>query len=140
MSRLAGIERRCAAHKLRFTEQRRVVLRVIADARDHPDAKELHRRAKVLDPDVSLSTVYRTVRRLEEIGVLQRQEFTHGRSRYEVTPKRHHDHLIDVASGRVIEFRCPEIERLQAEIARRHGYRIVDHRLDIYVIPLHSGE
>lgn len=138
MSRLVEIQRRCADHNLRMTGQRRVVLRVIAAATDHPDVEELHRRAQAIDPAVSLSTVYRTVRRLEAIGLLQRHEFNAGRSCYEVTPRRHHDHLIDLESGRIIEFRCPEIERLQAELARRHGYLIVDHRLDIYVRPLQS--
>ena len=138
MSRLVEIQRRCADHNLRMTGQRRVVLRVIAAATDHPDVEELHRRAQAIDPAVSLSTVYRTVRRLEAIGLLQRHEFNAGRSCYEVTPRRHHDHLIDLESGRITEFRCPEIERLQAELARRHGYLIVDHRLDIYVRPLQS--
>lgn len=109
---------------------------MIAETRDHPDVTELHRRAQLIDPDVALSTLYRTVRLLELIGVLQRRDFTAGRSRYEITPKRHHDHLIDVESGRIIEFRCQEIERLQTEIARRHGYQILDHRLDIYVTPI----
>lgn len=136
MSKLAEIERRCGDHMLRMTQQRRVVLRVIATATDHPDVEELHRRVQRIDPAVSLSTLYRTVRLLEAIGVLQRHEFTDGRSRYEVTPKRHHDHLIDVQTGRVIEFHCREIERLQAEIARRQGYRILDHRLHIYVTPI----
>jgi len=139
LSKLAEIERRCADHKLRMTKQRRVLLRVIAQAKDHPDIEKLHRRTRFIDPTVSLATIYRTVRLLEGIGVLQRHEFTAGRSCYEVTPKRHHDHLIDVESGSVIEFRCPEIERLQAEIARRYGYRIIDHRLDIYAAPLQSS-
>jgi Fur family ferric uptake transcriptional regulator len=125
---------------MRMTEQRRVVLRVVAEATDHPDVEELHRRAQGIDPAVSLSTLYRTVRLLEAIGVLQRHEFTDRRSRYEVTPEHHHDHLIDVETGRVIEFHSPEIERLQAEIADRHGYRILDHRLDIYVAPLQSAK
>ena len=103
MSKLVEIERRCADHKLRMTQQRRAVLRVIATATDHPDVDELHRRAQRIAPAVSLATLYRTVRRLEAIGVLQRHEFTDGRSRYEVTPKRHHDHLIDVEAGRVCE-------------------------------------
>jgi Fur family transcriptional regulator, ferric uptake regulator len=138
VSKLAEIERRCADHRVRMTEQRRAVLRVVAEATDHPDVEELHRRAQRIDPAVSLSTLYRTVRLLEAIGVLQRHEFTDGRSRYELMPERHHDHLIDVETGRVTEFHSPEIERLQAEIARRHGYRILDHRLDIYVVPLQS--
>jgi Fur family ferric uptake transcriptional regulator len=125
---------------MRMTEQRRVVLRVVAEATDHPDVEELHRRAQDIDPAVSLSTLYRTVRLLEAIGVLQRHEFTDRRSRYEITPEHHHDHLIDVETGRVIEFHSPEIERLQAEIADRHGYRILDHRLDIYVAPLQSAK
>ena len=137
--RLVEIERRCAEHNLRLTGQRRTVLRVIAEARDHPDTDELHRRARAIDPAVSPSTVYRAVRRLEAIGVLQRHAFTSRRSCYEVTPKRHHDHLIDVESGRVTEFRCPQIERLQARIAGRHGYRIVSHRLDIFVVPVRSA-
>jgi Fur family ferric uptake transcriptional regulator len=111
-------------------------LRVIAEASDHPDVEELYRRARSIDSAVSRSTVYRNVRLLKAIGVLQRHEFTDGRSRYEVTPPHHHDHLIDVESGRIIEFHSPEIERLQAEIAHRHGYRIIDHRLEIYVAPL----
>ena len=138
-SKLAEIESRCTEQRLRMTEQRRVVLRVIAEASDHPDVEELHRRAQAIDPAVSLSTLYRTVRLLEAIGVLQRHEFLDGRSRYEVMPKHHHDHLIDVESGRVIEFHSAEIERLQAEIARRHGYRIIDHRLDIYAASLPSS-
>ena len=138
MSKLAEIERRCAEHKLRMTPQRRIILRVIADAADHPDVEELHRRALLVDPDIALSTVYRAVQRLRSMGLLQRHAFIDGRSCYEVTPARHHDHLIDVETGRVVEFRCTEIERLQTEVARRHGYRIIDHRLDIYVVPLRS--
>lgn len=136
MSKLAEIERCCADHNVRMTQQRRAVLRIIVEARDHPDVRELHRRARSIDPDVALSTLYRTVRLLKRIGLLQQRDFTSGRSRYEITPKRHHDHLIDVGSGRIIEFRCQEIERLQTEIARRHGYQILDHRLDIYVTPI----
>ena len=112
------------------------MIRVLVEARDHPDVEELYRRAQAFDPDLSLSTVYRNLKLLEAIGVLKRHEFADGRSRYEVTPAHHHDHLIDVESGRVIEFRSPEIERLQVEIARKHGYRIIDHRLEIYVAPI----
>ena len=136
LSKLAELERCCFDHKLRMTQQRHVLLRVIAEARDHPDIKELHCRARSIDPDISLPTLYRTIRLLKAIGMLQKCDFARGRSRYEVTPKRHHDHLIDVKTGRIIEFRCPEIERLQTQIARRHGYRILDHRLDIYVTPI----
>jgi Fur family transcriptional regulator, ferric uptake regulator len=135
-SRQAELERRCADNQLRMTAQRRVVLRVLADANDHPDVEELHRRAHAIDADVSLATVYRNLKLLEAIGVLKRHAFADGRSRYEVTPAHHHDHLIDIESGKVIEFRSPEIERLQEAIAKKHGYRIVDHRLEIYVTPL----
>jgi len=133
---MAAIERRCADQHIRMTEQRRAVIRVIAEATDHPDVEQLHRRAQALDPDVSLSTLYRNLSLLEKLGLVKRHEFTDGRSRYEAVPARHHDHLIDVESGRVIEFQSPAIERLQIEIARRHGYRIIDHRLEIYVAPI----
>src|SRR5262245_54514763 len=119
-----------------MTQQRRLVIRLVAQARDHPDVAELCRRARATDPDMSLSTIYRNLKQLERIGVVQRNEFADGRSRYEVVPTRHHDHLIDLKTGRVIEFRSPEIERLQMAVARRHGYRIVGHRLDIYVAPI----
>ncbi len=134
--RQVELERRCAENQLRMTAQRRVVIRVLAEAADHPDVEELHRRAHVLDADVSLATVYRNLKLLEAIGVLKRHAFADGRSRYEVTPAHHHDHLIDIESGQVIEFRSAEIERLQEVIARKHGYRIVDHRLEIYVVPI----
>ncbi len=119
-----------------MTAQRRVVIKVLAEATDHPDVEELHRRAHAIDADVSLATVYRNLKLLEAIGVLKRHAFADGRSRYEVTPASHHDHLIDIESGRVVEFRSPEIEALQDAIARKHGFRIVDHRLEIYVVPL----
>jgi Fur family ferric uptake transcriptional regulator len=136
LTRLTEIERRCAENKLRMTDQRRAVIRVIAEARDHPDVEELYHRVRTVDATVSLATVYRNVKRLEKMGVLKRHEFTDGRSRYEITPARHHDHLIDVETGCIIEFRSPEIERLQVEIARRHGYQIIDHRLEIYAAPI----
>ena len=135
MSRLREIELRCAANRLRMTQPRRVVIRVIAETRGHPDVQKLYRRARAIDNQISLSTVYRNLKLLERIGVLQRHEFRDGRSRYEITPTQHHDHLIDVKSGRVMEFQSPEIERLQAEIARQYGYRIIEHRLEIYATP-----
>src|SRR5262245_66525144 len=119
-----------------MTQQRRLVIRLVAQARDHPDVAQLYRRARATDPDVSLSTIYRNLKQLERIGALQRNEFADGRSRYEVVPARHHAHLIDLKTGRVIEFRSPEIERLQRDVALQHGYRIVDHRLEIYVTPI----
>jgi Fur family transcriptional regulator, ferric uptake regulator len=123
-------------HGVRMTSQRRLLLKLVETIRDHPDVDELHRRAHALDASVSLATVYRTVKLFAEAGILARHEFKDGRARYERAEREHHDHLIDLASGKVIEFRSPEIERLQAEIAERHGYRILDHRLEIYVTPI----
>ena len=123
------------AKGLRDTWQRRVVAGVLARSPDHPDVAELHRRAFAIDPRISLSTVYRTLKLFEDIGVIERHSFRDGRARYEEASKRHHDHLIDLATGKVIEFRSEEIERLQAEIARRLGYDLVGHRLELYATP-----
>ncbi|MBU6318250.1 MAG: transcriptional repressor [Alphaproteobacteria bacterium] len=130
------IEQKCIEKGLRMTEQRRVIARVLSGASDHPDAEELHRRASSVDPNISLATVYRTVKLFEDSGIIERHDFRDGRSRYEEAPQEHHDHLIDVKSGRVIEFHSEEIEKLQSEIARRLGYRLVDHRLELYGVPL----
>ena len=119
-----------------MTEQRRVIARVVSEARDHPDVEELHRRAAAVDKGISIATVYRTVRLFEESGILERHDFRDGRSRYEEAGNQHHDHLIDMKSGQVLEFFDPEIERLQAEIARRLGYKLVDHRMELYGYPL----
>jgi Fur family transcriptional regulator, ferric uptake regulator len=127
------IERLSRAAGLRMTGPRKAVIRIIAETDDHPDIEELHRRAQVVDPSISLSTVYRNVKQLEDIGAIARHEFGDGRARVEPAGKRHHDHFIDLDSGEVIEFRSPEIERLQAEIAARHGFDIVHHRLELYV-------
>ncbi|AXS42358.1 Fur family transcriptional regulator [Breoghania sp. L-A4] len=121
---------------MRMTEQRRVIARVIEAAQDHPDVEELYRRAADVDPNVSISTVYRTVKLFEDAGIIERHEFRDGRARYEPVPDEHHDHLIDLRSGRVIEFRDEEIEALQDAIARKLGYRLVDHRLELYAVPL----
>lgn len=126
------IEKLCSDKGLRMTEQRRVIARVLSEASDHPDVEELHRRAHALDPHISIATVYRTVRLFEEAGILERHDFRDGRSRYEEVPAEHHDHLIDVESGEVHEFRNEEIERLQQEIAKRLGFQLVDHRLELY--------
>lgn len=134
--KLTDLEERCASKGLRMTEQRRVILRVLAGSDDHPDVEELHRRAAGVDEGISIATVYRTVKLFEDAGIISRHEFRDGRSRYEQRPDEHHDHLIDVRSGRVIEFRSEEIEELQAAIARRLGYRLVDHRLELYAVPL----
>jgi Fur family ferric uptake transcriptional regulator len=117
----------------RMTAPRRVIARVLGEAEDHPDVEELHRRAQAVDSGISLATVYRTVRLFEQLGIVERHEFQSGRARYEHGGQEHHDHFIDVKSGEVVEFHAPEIEALQAEIAARHGYRILDHRLVIYV-------
>lgn len=130
------IENLCAERGLRMTDQRRVIARVLSVAEDHPDAEELHRRASAIDPKISLATVYRTVRLFEESGIIERHDFRDGRARYEERTDDHHDHLIDVRSGEVIEFVNEEIERLQEEVARRLGYKLVDHRLELYAVPL----
>ncbi len=118
-----------------MTEQRRVIARVLSEASDHPDVEELHHRAHAIDPHISIATVYRTVRLFEESGILTRHEFRNGRSRYEETAEIHHDHLIDMKSGAVFEFVDEEIEALQRAIAKRLGYRLVDHRLELYGVP-----
>ena len=125
---------------MRMTDQRRVVARVLSTSHDHPDVEELYRRAHAMDPHISIATVYRTVRLFEEAGIIERHDFRDGRSRYEETPDHHHDHLIDMRTGRVIEFVEPEIEALQESIARKLGYRLVDHRLELYGIPLDKAE
>jgi Fur family transcriptional regulator, ferric uptake regulator len=130
------ILRRCQERGLRITGQRRLMAAVIAGAQDHPDVEELHRRAVAIDPAVSLSTVYRTLRLFQDLGILLSHDFKDHRARFELAENEHHDHFIDMNTGRVIEFRSPEIEALQAEIAARHGYRIVDHRLELYVMPI----
>ena len=135
-AKLERIERACRDERVRITGQRRTIAQVIAELKDHPDVSELHRRAAEIDQRISLSTVYRTVKRFEELGIIERHEFRDGRARYESTPAVHHDHLIDVTSGRVVEFHSEEIERLQAAIARKLGYRIVGHRLELYAEPM----
>ena len=119
-----------------MTDQRRIIARVLSLATDHPDVEELHRRAHAIDRHISIATVYRTVRLFEESGIIERHDFRDGRSRYEETPDHHHDHLIDMKTGRVIEFVDEEIEGLQNAIARKLGYRLVDHRLELYGLPL----
>jgi Fur family ferric uptake transcriptional regulator len=127
---------RCEAKGLRMTDQRRVLARVIGAAEDHPDVEELHARAAAIDARISLTTVYRTVKLLEEAGILDKLEFGDGRARYEDAERDHHDHLIDVVSGEVIEFVDPDIEALQEKIAARLGYRLIGHRLELLAVPL----
>jgi Fur family ferric uptake transcriptional regulator len=130
------IEVQCVAKGLRMTEQRRVIARVLAGSADHPDVEELYRRCADIDKNISISTVYRTVKLFEDSGIIERHDFREGRARYEQIPDAHHDHLINLRTGEVIEFQSEEIERLQAEVARRLGYRLVDHRLELYAVPL----
>ncbi len=135
-----NIEDLCSQAGMRMTEQRRIIARVLDAAIDHPDVEELYSRASKIDSGISISTVYRTVKLFEDAGIIERHEFRDGRSRYETISEEHHDHLINLRSGKVIEFRDEEIERLQVEVARRLGYKLVDHRLELYAIPLDDTE
>ncbi|ABD54716.1 Fur family transcriptional regulator [Jannaschia sp. CCS1] len=133
------IEDRCTAKGLRMTEQRRVIARVLERSDDHPDVEELYARAVAVDPKISIATVYRTVKLFEEAGILDKLEFGDGRARYEDAERDHHDHLIDMNSGEVIEFVDAEIEALQERIAEKLGYRLKGHRLELYGVPLKKG-
>jgi Fur family ferric uptake transcriptional regulator len=128
------IEKLCTEKGLKMTAQRRVIARVLSEATDHPDVEELYRRASRIDSGISIATVYRTVRLFEEANILERHDFRDGRSRYEEATEIHHDHLIDVETGDVIEFQNEEIERLQREVAKKLGYDLVDHRLELYAV------
>jgi Fur family ferric uptake transcriptional regulator len=130
------IEQICIDRGLKMTEQRRVIARVLSDAHDHPDVEQVYRRAVEIDPHISIATVYRTVRLFEESEILEKHDFGDGRSRYEEVPETHHDHLIDVQSGKVIEFQDEEIEKLQRRVAEKLGYKLVDHRLELYAVPI----
>jgi len=130
------LEKLCIEKGMRMTDQRRVIARVLSAATDHPDVEELHRRAHAVDPHISIATVYRTVRLFEESGIIERHDFRDGRSRYEETPDHHHDHLIDMKTGKVVEFVDEEIEALQNAIAKKLGYKLVDHRLELYGVPI----
>ncbi len=136
LSERRNIEALCVAKGMRMTEQRRVIARVLAGSEDHPDVEELYRRCAKVDDRISISTVYRTVRLFEDAGIIERHDFREGRARYETSRESHHDHLINLRSGEVIEFQSEEIERLQAEVARRLGYKLIDHRLELYAVPL----
>jgi Fur family ferric uptake transcriptional regulator len=131
-----NIEALCAAKGMRMTEQRRTIARVLATADDHPDVEELYRRCIKVDEHISISTVYRTVRLFEDAGIIEKHDFREGRARYETSPEAHHDHLINLRNGDVVEFQSEEIERLQAEVARKLGYKLIDHRLELYAVPL----
>lgn len=138
MHRRIDVEALCAEKGLRITEQRRVIARVLSEAEDHPDVEALHARAAAIDPGISIATVYRTVRLFEEAGILARHDFGDGRARYEAAADTHHDHLIDIESGRVIEFVDEEVELLQKRIAERLGFRLVNHRMELYGVPFDS--
>src|SRR5438128_12152762 len=132
----SNVEARCLAKGMRMTEQRRVIARVLSASADHPDVEELYRRCARVDDRISISTVYRTVKLFEDSGIIERHDFREGRARYEQIPDAHHDHLINLRSGEVIEFQSEEIERLQREVARKLGYKLIDHRLELYAVPL----
>ena len=134
--RTIDIEALCAEKGLRITEQRKVIARALSESEDHPDVETLHERASAIDPGISIATVYRTLRLFEDAGILERHDFGDGRSRYEAMSDSHHDHLIDVESGRVIEFVDDEIEALQRKIAEKLGFRLVDHRMELYGVAL----
>ena len=134
------LEQLCVEKGMKMTEQRRVIARVLSEAVDHPHVEEVHRRSVEIDPHISIATVYRTMRLFEEAGIIERHDFGDGRARYEQALETHHDHLVDVQTGRVIEFTSPEIEQLQQAIAKRHGFTLVGHRLELYGIPLISDK
>lgn len=136
MATPSRIEELCLEKGMKMTGQRRVIARVLSEAQDHPDVEEVYRRAVQVDPHISIATVYRTVRLFEEANILERHDFGDGRSRYEEASDEHHDHLIDIQSGKVVEFRSPEIEALQREIAERFGFRLMGHRLELFGVPL----
>jgi Fur family ferric uptake transcriptional regulator len=139
-SDITAIEEKCAEKGLKMTGQRRTIAKVISESDDHPDVEMLYQRAVAIDPHISIATVYRTVKLFEEAGITQRHDFGDGRSRYEPASDEHHDHLIDLKTGKVIEFTSSEIEALQQAIAKKLGYRLIDHRLELYAVPLDSSK
>lgn len=130
------LEKKCATSGLKMTEQRRVIAKVLSESEDHPDVELLHQRSSAIDNRISIATVYRTVRLFEEAGIIERHDFGDGRARYEESTDEHHDHLIDLKTGRVIEFTNPAIEKLQDAVAKELGYKLVGHRLELYGVPL----
>src|ERR1700723_2925992 len=135
---ISRLEQLCFDKGLKMTEQRRIIAQVLSDSADHPDVEQVYRRATEIDPRISIATVYRTVRLFEEANILERHDFGDGRARYEERPQAHHDHLIDVQSGRVIEFQNESIEELQRGVAEKLGFKLVGHRLELYAVPLDS--
>ena len=137
---VSRLEQRCVDKGMKMTEQRRVIARVLSAAEDHPHVDEVHRRSVESDPRISIATVYRTMRLFEEAGIIERHDFGDGRARYEEAVEAHHDHLVDIQSGRVVEFTSPEIEELQKAIAKSYGFTLVGHRMELYGIPLISDQ
>lgn len=135
---MTDIEKLCQTKGLRMTDQRRVIAKVLNQADDHPDVEEVYRRASDVDQRISIATVYRTVRLFEEAGILERHDFRDGRSRYEPVSDEHHDHLINIETGEVIEFHLDEIEQLQDQIAEKLGFKLIDHRMELYGVPIES--
>lgn len=130
------IEKLCIEKGLKITGQRRIIASTISEATDHPDVEEIYRRALQKDQNISIATVYRTVRMLEEAGIISKHDFGDGKSRYEEASDEHHDHLINIKTGQIIEFHNDEIERLQEEVAKKLGFKLVGHRLELYAVPL----
>ena len=137
---VSSIEDLCMQKGMRMTDQRRVIAKVLSDANDHPDVEEVYRRSTAIDSGISIATVYRTVRLFEDAGILERHDFRDGRSRYETVAEQHHDHLINVETGEVLEFHSDEIEELQEKIANKLGFRLVDHRMELYGVPVKKDE
>ena len=127
-----NIEEKCLARGVRLTEQRKIIAKIMSEAVDHPDVDELHKRVSDVDKKISIATVYRTVKLFEEFGILEKHDFKGGKARYEQSPKEHHDHLIDINSGEIVEFVDKDIEKLQNEVAKKLGYKLVDHKLELY--------
>ncbi|MDG1708622.1 MAG: Fur family transcriptional regulator [Emcibacteraceae bacterium] len=130
------IEKLCIEKNMRMTDQRRIIARVLSDANDHPDVEEVYKRSTDIDDQISIATVYRTVRLFEEADILERHDFRDGRSRYELVTETHHDHMIDIESGEVIEFVDDEIEKLQTLISKKLGYKLIDHRMELYGVKI----
>jgi len=127
-----AIEKKCKVKGVRLTDQRKIIAQAMANATDHPDVDELHKRVTAVDKKISIATVYRTVKLFEEAGIVEKHDFKGGKARYEQSPDEHHDHLIDINSGEIIEFVDKEIEKLQNNVAKKLGYKLVDHKLELY--------
>ena len=127
-----AIEEKCKAKGVRLTDQRKVIAQIMSDSKDHPDVDELHKRVSTIDKKISIATVYRTVKLFEEVGIVSKHDFKGNKARYEEVPKEHHDHLIDINTGEIIEFVDQDIEKLQKKVAEKLGYKLVDHRLELY--------